>query len=255
MVGTDNRRLQLLDADPPELLVYDEAGPCPYLDEMVARLPMRLPIRPLSPNEFDRKLDAGDRRQGILLYNPRCPTCQACEPIRIDVRRFQPTSSQRRAFRRGQRLLRMEITPTSLTDEKVALYNLHKKQRNLMGTGDLIDAAGYNAFLVDSCVDSFEMQYYLDDALVAVAIVDRSEEALSAVYTFFDPAHARLSPGVVSIMNQIELARSEGLRYLYLGLFVEDCGAMAYKASYLPHERRVNGEWVEVSDPRSTSSA
>ncbi|MGB1698574.1 MAG: arginyltransferase [Nannocystaceae bacterium] len=244
-MGTDTRRLRLLDVDPPELLVYDEAGACPYLDDTVARLPMRLPIRPLGPTEFERKLEAGDRRQGILLYNPRCPSCQACEPIRIDVTRFAPSKSQRRAFRRGLRHLEMTITPTSLTDEKVTLYNAHKSARNLMGTSDLIDAAGYNAFLVDSCVDSFEMQYRAGDQLVAVAIVDRGERSLSAVYTYFDPAFEYLSPGVFSIMMQIDYARRRGLQYLYLGLFVEDCDAMRYKSSYLPHERRVGDRWVE----------
>jgi arginine-tRNA-protein transferase len=206
---------------------------------------MRLPIRPLGPAEFERKLAIGDRRQGILLYNPRCPSCQACEPIRIDVDKFVPSKSQRRALRRGKRHLTMTLAPTSLTEEKVALYNSHKASRNLMGTSDLIDPAGYNAFLVDSCVSSFEIQYRAGDQLVAVAIVDRGECSLSAVYTYFDPAFAFLSPGVFSIMMQIEYARREQLQYLYLGLFVEDCAAMRYKASYRPHERLIAQDWVE----------
>ena len=244
-MGTDTRRLRLLDVDPPELLVYDEAGPCPYLDDTVARLPMRLPIRPLGPAEFERKLAVGDRRQGILLYNPRCPDCRACEPIRIDVAKFIASKSQRRALRRGLKHLDMTIAPTSLTEEKVALYNTHKSSRDLMGASDLIDPAGYNAFLVDSCVNSFEMQYRAGEQLVAIAIVDRGERSLSAVYTYFDPAFEFLSPGVFSIMTQIEYARREQLQYLYLGLYVQQCAAMRYKASYRPHERLIADEWVE----------
>ena len=41
-----------------------------------------------------------------------------------------------------------------------------------------------------------------------------------------------------------ELCRRWGLRWLYLGLYVADCGSMAYKANYLPHERLDNGRWV-----------
>lgn len=214
---------------------------------------MRLPIRPLDAEEFERKLESGDRRQGILLYNPRCPSCAACEPIRIDVDQFVPSRSQRRAFNRGERVFTVEFSATELTDEKVRLYNRHKAERDLMGTSDLIDAAGYNAFLVDSCVDSFEMQYRCEDRLVAVAIVDRAADSLSAVYTYFDPDFSHLSPGTYSIMKQVEQARRESRRYLYLGLYVEDCDAMRYKAAFFPHQRRVGGRWVDV--PRPTPPA
>ena len=244
-VGLDNRRLRLLDAEPPELLVYDELGHCPYLPKQRARLPMRLPVRPLTANEFDARLDEGDRRQGLLLYRPRCPSCSACEAIRLDVRSFKGSRTQRRILRKGNERFEVEYGKPVLTEEKVELYNRHKHGRALLGDGDPIDAAGYSAFLVDSCVDSFEMRYRLDGELVGVAIVDQSNHALSAVYTYFDPGHATSSPGVYSIMKQVELCRERGLGYLYLGLYVADCDAMRYKATYLPHQRLVDGEWRE----------
>lgn len=243
-MGLDNRRLRLLDAEPPELLVYDELGHCPYLPDERARLPMRLPVRPLTEHEFDARLVEGDRRQGLLLYRPKCPGCAACEAIRLDVTAFKGSRTQRRILRRGNERLTVEFGKPCLSDEKVDLYNRHKQGRALLGDGDPIDAAGYSAFLVDSCVDSFEMRYRLDGKLVGVAIVDESSQALSAVYTFFDPDHAALSPGVYSIMKQAELCRERGLRYLYLGLYVSDCDAMRYKATYLPHQRRIGDRWV-----------
>jgi len=234
----------LLDAEPPELLVYDELGHCPYLPDERARLPMRLPVRPLTEREFDDRLEEGDRRQGLLLYRPKCPTCAACEAIRLDVNIFTGSRTQRRILRRGNERLVVEFGKPSLTDEKVELYNRHKHGRALLGDGDPIDTSGYSAFLVDSCVDSFEMRYRLDGELVGVAIVDQSSNALSAVYTYFDPAHAALSPGVYSIMKQAELCRERRLDYLYLGLYVANCDAMRYKATYLPHQRLIGRKWV-----------
>ena len=73
--------------------------------------------------------------------------------------------------------------------------------------------------------------------------MDRATDALSAVYTFFDPEHARLSPGTYSLMKQIALCRQWGLRHLYLGLSVGGCSAMEYKIGYRPHERKVGGAW------------
>ena len=135
------------------------------------------------------------------------------------------------------------IDRPQLTDDRIALYNRHKIGRDLLGDGDPIDAVGYHGFLIDSCTDSFEISYFAEDELVGVAIVDRSEEALSAVYTYFDPEWSRFSPGRYSVLKQLELCRLWGLRYLYLGLYVHGCAPMNYKASYLPHERLVDGYW------------
>ncbi|MEZ4429098.1 MAG: arginyltransferase [Nannocystaceae bacterium] len=237
-------RPRLLAADPPELLVHDEDSTCPYLTDKTARMPLRVPTRMLSRREFEARLGRGDRRQGILLYRTTCASCRACEPIRIDATRFRPGKTQRRVLRRGAQALTVQIGPPQLTDEKVALYNRHKFGRGLNSDNKPIDHEGYRVFLVDTCCDSFEIRYRLGDRLIGVAVTDRGERSLSAVYFYFDPDMSDLSPGVFSILTQLELCRRWGLRYLYLGLYVAECSSMAYKATYLPHERLVDGEWV-----------
>src|SRR5512144_2133259 len=148
-----------LPGAPGEWLVWDEPSRCPYLPGETARLPLRLPARRLSRAEFARRLAAGDRRQGLLLYKPNCPSCQACEAIRLDVPAFAPSRTQRRVFRRGEALLETNISRPSVTAEKVALYNRHKTGRDLLIGGDLIDGDGYEQFLVESCTDTFELSY------------------------------------------------------------------------------------------------
>jgi len=241
----------LLDGHPPELLVYDEETNCPYLDGRAAHLPMRLPTRVLTNAEFSERLHAGDRRQGLVLYRPDCPDCRACEAIRLDVETFQPNKTQRRIQRRGRRLFEVECGRPRLSAESIDLYNRHKIGRSLMGEGDPIDETGYGAFLVDSCTESFELRYHHEGRLAGVAIIDKGSDALSAVYTYFDPDLSALSPGVFSILEQLELCRRWGLRWLYLGLYVADCPSMAYKARYLPHERLIEGQWVTFeANPR-----
>jgi len=239
-------RPRLLPAEPPELLVYDDPTPCPYLEGRQARMPLRVPTRMLSQAEFGQRLRTGDRRQGVLLYRTACPSCRACEPIRIDVALFAANKTQRRIYRRGLERLDVEIGLPELSAEKVALYNRHKHGRDLSPDGQDIDEQGYRAFLVDTCCDSFEIRYRRDGELVGVAVVDRSDDALSAVYFYFDPAFEPLSPGVVSILKQIELCKTWGLRYLYLGLYIGECPSMAYKATYLPHERLLHGRWQTI---------
>lgn len=228
---------------PAERLVYDELTRCPYLPGQTARLPMRLPSRKLTQEELTRRLHAGDRREGVLLYRPRCPTCCACEPLRIDVAEFVPNKTQRRVLRHGDTALQTKVGRPTVSLDRVVLYNRHKVGRGLLFGNDLIDANGYVQFLVESCVDSIEISYRLNGKLVGVAVADRAADSLSAVYCYYDPRYARFSPGVYAILKQIELCRQWGLRYLYLGLYVAGSRTMEYKSLYLPHERLINGAW------------
>jgi leucyl-tRNA---protein transferase len=232
---------RIIPGTPPEIVVYDEPHDCPYVPGRIAVLPLRVPSRRLSGQELDERLSAGDRRQGMFLYRTACLDCHACEPIRLDTSTFEMNRSQRRVLMRGDREVTVEIGPPILDDQRVELYNRHKRLRGL-GDGE-IDLAGYRQFLVMTCCESFELRYRVDGKLVGVALADRSAEALSAVYCFYDPDYERLSLGTYSILKQIEFCRSFNLRHLYLGLYIGDCERMRYKSRFLPHERLLEGQW------------
>lgn len=209
-------------------------------------MPLRLPVRSLEPAELDARLERGDRRHGALFYRPSCDGCQACEAIRLDLSRFVPSKTHRRILKRGDRALRVVRAEPISDAERVRLYDRHRFGRGLAREDATpMDEVGYQRFLVDRYCDSFELQYWSEGRLVGVAITDRGDEALSAVYCFYDPDFASLSIGTYSILKLTELARGMGMRHLYLGLHIEGCDAMAYKARYRPHERRVAGTWTE----------
>jgi arginine-tRNA-protein transferase len=228
-----------------EITIYDQPEPCPYLAGQVARLPLKMQSRKLTPAEFDERLERGERRTGPFMYGTRCPACQACEPIRLEVDRFRPTRTQTRVWKRGQELFRCEVQTPRADSERIALFNLHRRGRDLAHEREDTTSAGYRQFLVESCCDTVEVAYYLGERLVMVAIVDRGQEALSAVYTYFDPDPevARLSPGVFSILYELELCRLWEKRHLYLGFYVAGNEHMRYKAKYHPHERQIGGAW------------
>lgn len=234
---------RVVPGDPPELIVYDRLQPCPYLSDRVARMPLRIPARLLQRNELEQRLEIGDRRQGIFLYRTSCPGCRACEPIRIEVSAFQPNRSQRRALVKGNERITVEVADPIADERRVELYNRHKELRGLSSDRDGIDLEGYREFLVVSCCESFELRYRLDGELIGVALVDRSEDSLSAVYCFYDPVLERLGIGTYSVLKQIELCKSWNLRYLYLGLYIGESERMKYKARFLPHQRLIDGTW------------
>ncbi len=228
---------------PAELLVFDGTDECPYLPGRTARMPLRLPTSRLSAQQLDVRLAEGDRRSGAFLYRTQCPSCCACEPIRVLVDEFTPSRTQRRVLQLGNRRLQSELGPPEVSSERVQLFNAHRQARDLVGRDGDLDIDGYASFLADTCCDTFEIRYRLGEKLIAVAICDFGSESLSAVYCYFDPAFSSLSPGVYSILKQIELCRQWELPYLYLGLYIAESPHMSYKARYVPHQRLISGRW------------
>jgi arginine-tRNA-protein transferase len=227
-------------------IVYDELDRCPYLPGNVARLPLRVPARPLTTAEVDGALDAGDRRQGVFLYRPMCPACRACEAIRVPVLDFRPSATHRRILRRGDAAFRVDIGTPTADHARASLYMRHKWGRGLTTDDDTdqrADVETYAAFLVETCCPSIEFSVWDGDRLVAVAVADRGNEALSAVYCCFDPDYARFSLGTYAILKQWQYCLTQRMSHLYLGLYVEESRHLTYKAGFLPHERRIDGTW------------
>ena len=239
---------RVIEASPPELVVYDRPQRCPYLETQVSRLPLRLPSRPLTREELSDRLEAGDRRQGYVLYRLACPRCTACQAIRIDVEKFQFSRSMRRIENKGARHLRIETKSPSVDEQRVALYNQHKLNRGLGDGQPAIAQDGYRDFLVATCCDTFELSFYEGEKLLAVSVVDRAANALSAVYCCYNSEAEKYSVGTLNILHQLRLCQEWGLKYLYLGLYIGDCEAMKYKARFYPQDRLIHGNWERFEE-------
>lgn len=233
-------------------LVYDGLQSCPYREGQVARMPLYRQLRRLTLSEADARFANAERRVGGCLYRTSCPTCRACEGLRVPVADFRPSRSQRRVLNRWEGRSRVEFGAATFSTEKLALFNRHKQVRKLIADDDpIMTEDGYTSWLVHSCFQTMEMRYFLDDRLVGVGIVDLGRTAMSSVYFYFDPdpALSRFAPGVYSVLREIELCRQTGREHLYLGLYVSDCDHLNYKANYRPHERLFDGDWRRISDP------
>jgi len=226
-----------------QLVVFDQLEECPYLPGRTARLRLRAPLRQLTPDQLDARLAAGDRRNGSLLYRATCPECQACQALRLPVAEFRPSRNQRRVLRRGDRAIKISVGRPQVDQRRVQLLNDHARLRGLEPEGGELDQEGYWAFLIDSCCDTYEVAYHHEGELLGAAICDRGRRGLSAVYCYWDPRKARLSPGVYSILKLVELCRGSGIEHLYLGYYIAESPHMRYKGEYLPHERLIAGTW------------
>lgn len=239
-------------ARPETRVVHDRFESCVYRPTQVARCPARAPLAPLTPEEFDTLLEEGDQRVGATVFRTECPFCTACEPVRVDVDAFRPSRSQQRVWKRNADL-RIELGPPTLTRRRVAMWNRHRRARGLLTENSRTDPAGYADWLVATCAPTSEVRYHVGDRLIAVSLLDFGARSANSAYHYFDPRAGWRSLGVYSVLQEIEMCRERGIRWYYLGLWVEDCDALRYKSQYFPHERFVRGTWTRFETPTPTS--
>ncbi len=228
-----------------DIVIIDETEACPYLDGQTARMPLRMPLERVRPKQVDERLAEGNRRTGEFIYQTNCPTCNACQAIRLNCFKFEFSRNQRRRISKGNQKFTQRIGPLQSDPQRLNLFNRHRRLRGLAKRDSDIDTEEYIWGFVRSCFESFEISYWLDDQLACLAVCDRGQNALSAVYTFFDPDLSSDSLGTYSILKQIEYCRSNNLKHLYLGYYVAGSRHMEYKSRFAPNERLINGRWVE----------
>ena len=236
--------------DRPETrVIQDYEEDCVYRPGQTARCPARLPMKRLRPHQLDLLLDEGDQRVGATVFRTNCPTCRACEPVRVDVNAFRPTRSQRRVLNKNLGRIEVTVGLPTLTDERVSLWNRHREARGLLTAQSQTDPETYFHWLVVSCAVTLEVSYRLDGQLVAVSLLDLGETSANSAYCYFDPDYSELSLGVFSVLFEIGYVRSLGMKWYYLGLWTSDCAALRYKTNYVPHERFVRGQWERFEAP------
>ncbi|MCB9763423.1 MAG: arginyltransferase [Alphaproteobacteria bacterium] len=225
---------------PQGVLVDQTPHACPYLEGRTAVLPLRWYPERIGPDDFDELLAQADRRVGRTLYHPACPSCSACQGIRVPIEDFAFSRSQRRTWKRNMDL-RVVAGPPLVDKHRVRLFNKHKLSRSLGERA--ISQSRYRDWLAVSCADTIETRYMLGDKLLAVGILDLGRRDASSVYFYFDPDVSERRLGVFSVLAEIAWLKRNGYRHYYLGLYVADCAQLSYKATYFPHERLVEGRW------------
>lgn len=225
---------------------------CSYLSDRMAATLFVDPKAVISNQHYSLMVQMGFRRSGSMVYRPHCESCRECIAVRIPVATFKPSRSQRRVWMRNQNLVIKKVPP-EYNEEYFALYQRYQQVRHPDSSMNSRDPNQYNNFLFGTVADTEVYEFRLgaenggEQELLMVAIIDKLEDGLSAVYTFFNPSESRRAPGVYSVLYEIELARQLQLPYVYLGYYIADSRKMNYKINYKPLEAYDGKNWNVIN--------
>ncbi|ABL70260.1 MULTISPECIES: arginyltransferase [Paracoccus] len=240
--------------------------PCPYLHGRAERK-LFTALAGDSANELNNALSRqGFRRSQNVLYRPSCESCVACMSARIRVSEFEPSRTQRRIARRNAHLRRL-ATSAWATEEQYELFRAYLDERHADGGMADMDIFEFAAMIEETPVRTRVIEYRAhqgdsseippppdSDQLVAVCLTDVLDDGLSLVYSFYDPALEGFSLGTHIILDHIDLARSAGLPFVYLGYWVPGSRKMDYKAKFSALEIYKGGVWQPIGDPAQHTS-
>ena len=206
---------------------------------------------------YSALLERGFIRDGRRFYQPQCGECQKCTPIRMKAAWFKPSKSQRTVYRKNSDVEVIIVTDKEkfVTKEKVRMladYYNHHNPDDVMPDEEAESAL---KSLSLSYSAAFQMEFRVNGKLMGVSELDITKDdkgndyALVSKYFFYDLSEYTLkrSIGVFSVLKEIEYCKANGIKYYYLGLFIDDCRKMNYKINYKPYELLVRNAWVPLA--------
>ena len=218
---------------------------CSYLENRRSQSAMVDVDFGMSQHIYSHLIERGFRRSGQLVYAPHCQNCSACIACRIKPEAFKPNRSQKRCMQLHKDT-EVVIKPCTYDANHRELYDRYVHNRHAE-TAATADSNEYMEFFGSQWCVTWMVEFYIKQQLAAVAVVDLLKDALSAVYTFYDPDLKNHGLGTFAVLWQIAKAKELGMNYIYLGYWVKDSQKMDYKKNFRPLEVYVNQQWQDYT--------
>ena len=219
--------------------------PCPYISEEKERRIFTALEGPDARLLYDLLIHAGFRRSHNIVYKPACSDCGKCLSLRVLVRDFSPSRSQKRILSRNQDL-KINLCPAIATKEQHDLFLRYMAARHKNGEMSEMSWDSYREMIEGSSVQTQIIELRDDKSdLLGACLTDFLADGLSAVYSFFDPDLPRRSLGTFMVLRLLEEAKRRGLLHVYLGFWIRECRKMSYKTQFTPSEIFIGDSWQD----------
>lgn len=209
---------------------------CAYLDNTKQTTQYKI-IDNCSTDNCEALIEHGWRRFGNMFFRPICADCHACESLKIDVKNYEFSKSERRIQRKNTHT-KMIIQEPTLTQEHLDLfekYHNYMKHKRGWKHERTTPRHYYMSFVHGHGDFGYEVLYYIEDKLVGVDLIDILPNGISSIYFYYDPDFTPFSLGTYSMLQQIRIAKENQLDWIYMGYYVEGCQSLEYKSRYRPY--------------------
>lgn len=227
---------------------------CNYLEKQYSQSAFVHPSFSLSTASYSQLIAQGFRRSGNEVYMPYCASCAECISSRLAVDEFIPNKNQKRCLKKNNHTS-INIKPAKFEQTHYDMYMRYQKHRHFEGEMAYSSPKEYIDFLSSRWCHTVFIEFLIDNHLAAVAIVDVLENALSAVYTFFEAEYSHYSLGTYAILWQIEYAKKLNLEFVYMGFWINNCRKMSYKIKFQPMQGYLEKEWKTIIPPSQQGTA
>ena len=224
--------------------------PCSYLPERMARSQVATPSHLINTELYGELVKSGFRRSGIFTYRPHCDSCRACVPVRIPVREFVATRSQRRAWKEHADLdlagaaaqvpaRALRALPALPVAAPFRRRHGQRQPRPVLA----LPAAEPRRHAAGGVPRQRPARHGVDRRLPA------RRPVLGLHLLRARPRAARASAPSTCSGRSRPAARS-ALPYLYLGYWIRESPKMAYKSRFTPIEGFIGGGWRRLERER-----
>ncbi|CAH1276127.1 unnamed protein product [Diabrotica balteata] len=153
--------------------------------------------------------------------DPNKPPCKKAKLLRIERKKAKGASVQKNST---------PVQPKTIEEflEEMSIDNKNKLRPKRFPNNE--EGPGYG---------SFHQQYWLNEKLIAVGVIDILPKGVSSVYFFYDPDYASLTLGTYGSLREVELTRKiqkslPEFSYYYMGFYIHSCPKMRYKGKLTP---------------------
>ncbi|CAH1000130.1 Aspartate/glutamate leucyltransferase [Neolewinella maritima] len=187
----------------------------------------------LSPESLDWHLAKGWYRMGSTIFTTHFLFFKnrpySAIWIRVDLRDFAFSKSQRKLLRKNAQLFDVTIAPRQIEEEHEALYTRY--------------AADFDGRLSPTIADSLEdydgevvfntyginVRDRVSQKLVACSYVDLGNDSAASILGIYDPLLKSFSLGYYTMLLEIQYCLNQGFSYYYPGYVVPDYQRFDYK--------------------------
>ena len=223
--------------------------PCSYLEDAHEQLAMLIKPDIYAQQYYPALMSIGFRRSGDQVYRPHCPSCNACQSLRIECNAFILSKSQKRLINKNKHLT--IVKSHTVGPHYFSLYQRYINQIHKDGVMYPASLEQFESFITCTWGDLLFIEIYDGDKLISVSVTDQLKteafSAWSAFYCFYDPDYSIYSLGKFAILQQLKLANLQNIDFLYLGYYIHNCQKMNYKNQFKPHQRFINQQWQQFS--------